>query len=173
MWCGGFKAPPLAAKAGLAVNARGQVLIDPYMRSISHPDVFALGDAATPAYASPIEVRMSAFTASITAAHAADCVASVLSGRTPKPLSFAYVGQGIALGRKDVIGFSTYPYGDAHAPMFTGWIGVRIREFFVNFLGNAASLERRFPFYWIGKGRYTTWSQAAEAPDVLEPDRAA
>lgn len=173
VWCGGFKAPLLAAQAGLAVNKRGQVLIDPYMRSISHPDVFALGDAASPAYTSPIEVRMSGFTASITGAHAADCVANVLSGRTPKPLSFAYVGQGIALGRKDVIGFSTYPYGTAHSPMFTGWVGVRVREFFVNFLGSAAILERRFPFYWLGKGRYKTWSQPVGAPDMLAPDRAA
>jgi len=73
---------------------------------LSHPAVFALGDAAAPAYRSRVPMQMGAFTATVTGAHAADCVYDVLRGRQPRRLSFAYYGQAIALGRKDVIGFN-------------------------------------------------------------------
>jgi selenide, water dikinase len=40
-------APDWLAKAGLAVNEDGFVLVDDALRSLSHPDVFAAGDCAT------------------------------------------------------------------------------------------------------------------------------
>ena len=120
------------------MNQRAQVLIDPFMRSISHPEVFALGDAAHPAYAAPIEVRMGAYTASVMGAHTADSLARILSGKAPRPLSFTYAGQAIALGRKDVVGFSTYPAGTPLGPMLTGPFGAGVRGFFVNLLGSRA-----------------------------------
>ena len=39
---------PDCAESGLSVNERGQILIDPYMRAISHPEIYAIGDAASP-----------------------------------------------------------------------------------------------------------------------------
>src|SRR5262249_34024713 len=98
LWTGGFVAPPLARQAGLAVNERGQILVDPFMRSISHPDVVAMGDAAHPVEEPGVPVRMSAAAAVVMGAHGADCLAAELQGRTPKALSFAYQGQCIALG---------------------------------------------------------------------------
>ena len=56
-----------------SVNERGQIVIDPYMRSISHPDIYALGDAAYPLEAPGVAVRMAAFTAAVMGAHGADC----------------------------------------------------------------------------------------------------
>src|SRR5260370_13258325 len=64
IWTAGFVVQPQARLAGLAVNERDQVLVDPFLRSVSHPEIYAIGDAA-----SPVEepggqhVRMSAFTA--------------------------------------------------------------------------------------------------------------
>jgi hypothetical protein len=46
----------------------------------------------------------------------------------PKPFSFAYYGQGIALGRHDAIGFNTYPAGHPNRPYFTGKLGYEFRE---------------------------------------------
>jgi len=46
-WVTGAAAPPLLRESGLKTDARGFVLVDPSLRSISHPDVFAAGDAAT------------------------------------------------------------------------------------------------------------------------------
>ena len=171
LWCGGFSARPLARDAGLTVNNLGQVLIDPNMRSISHSEVFALGDAAHPAYEAPVQVRMAAFTALTMAAHAADCLANVLNDKPLRPFGFAYVGLGIALGRHDVVGFNTYPYGNAHWPMLTGRFGVWVREFFVDFLANTATIERMMPgaFFWLGKAR----TPASPASTLLAHSRPA
>jgi NADH dehydrogenase FAD-containing subunit len=137
------------------VNERGQVLVDPTMRSVSHPDVFALGDAAFPAYEAAVPIRMAAFSAVAMGAHAADCLANLLNEKPLRPFGFAHVGLGIALGRHDAVGFNTYPYGQPRMPMFTGWLGVTIREFFVNFLASLPTYERLMPgfFFWLGKRR--------------------
>jgi NADH dehydrogenase FAD-containing subunit len=155
LWAGGFVAPPPARDTGLAVNERGQVLIDPFMRSISHPEVYAAGDAASPVAPPGVPVRMAAYTAAILGAHAADCLSDALRGRAPRPLSFAYLGQGIALGRHDAVGFNDYPDDEPKGPVFRGGLAVQIREFFVRLLADAARQERRLPgsFFWPGKRR--------------------
>jgi selenide,water dikinase len=43
----GAAAPPLLRESGLKTDARGFVLVDPSLRSVSHPDVFAAGDTAS------------------------------------------------------------------------------------------------------------------------------
>jgi hypothetical protein len=99
---------------------------------------------------------MSAFTAAILGAHGADCLSAILRGKTPKPLSFAYVGQGIALGRGNAIGFNNYPVDRPHPPYITGRLGYQIREGFVRYLAATPRIERRFPgsFLWFGKQRF-------------------
>lgn len=156
LWTGGFAVPQLAREAEIAVNDLGQLLSDPYLRSISHPDIYAAGDSWFPVEEPGVAPRMSAFMAAITGAYAADALVAYVRGKTPKPLSFATYGQGIALGRKDAIGFSTYPDDKAKAPYFTGKLGVEVREFFVRFLADLPNLEKRMPgmLYWMGKGRY-------------------
>lgn len=156
LWAGGFSVPRIAREAGLAVNERGQILIDPFMRSISHPDIFAVGDAAMPVQEPSVRVRMSAFTATIMGAHGADTLTATLQHKTPRPLSFAYLGQGIALGRHNAIGFNNIPDDKPHAPYFTGRLGYEGRELFVNLLADLARLEKGLPgvTYWLGKGRF-------------------
>ena len=43
----GASALPLLRDSGLKTDARGFVLVDPSLRSVSHPDVFAAGDTAS------------------------------------------------------------------------------------------------------------------------------
>jgi NADH dehydrogenase len=164
LWTGGFSVPRVAREAGLSVNQRGQVLIDPFMRSISHPDIFAVGDAAHPVEDPGVRVRMSAFTAVILGAHGADCVSAVLQDKTPQPLSFAYAGQGIALGRHDAIGFNNYPDDTPKPPYFTRRAGYEAREFFVRLLAALPHYERRWPgiTFWLGKGRYAASKRTAQ-----------
>ena len=45
-WTTGFRVPPLAREAGLAVGDNGRMLVDGTMRSVSHPEVYGIGDAA-------------------------------------------------------------------------------------------------------------------------------
>jgi NADH dehydrogenase FAD-containing subunit len=156
LWTGGFVAPALARQTGLAVNERGQILIDPFMRSVSHPEIFAVGDAAQPVEEPGVKVRMSAYSALIMGAHGADCLSALLQGQTPRPLSFVYMGQGIALGRRNAIGFAKSADDQAHPPYFTGLAGYQIRKLLLPVLTSLPAIERRWPgfFFWTGKGRY-------------------
>ena len=47
LWTTGAVALPWLAQSGLHTDGRGFVLVDPTLRSVSHPEVFALGDCAT------------------------------------------------------------------------------------------------------------------------------
>ena len=163
LWTGGFAVPGLARESGLTVNERGQILIDPFMRSVSHSNIYAAGDCANSVEELGAPLRMSAYTAVITGAHAADCLAAAVRSQQPKPLSFAYTGQGIALGHKHGIGFGKTPDDQPKKPYFTGRAGYEIREFFVRLLMNLPNLERRILgfFYWPGKGRYAAMKRRA------------
>jgi NADH dehydrogenase len=141
----------------LAVNERNQMLVDPFLRSVSHPQIYAIGDAASPVEDPGVtHVRMSAFTASIMGAHGADCLSALLMGSTPKPLSFAYLAQAIALGRHNAIFFPLSPDDRPRPPYITGWVGALTREAAIRFVVAATLAQRRFPglFTWLGKGGY-------------------
>jgi NADH dehydrogenase len=168
IWTAGFVVQPQAREAGLAVNERDQILVDPFLRSVSHPQIYAIGDAASPVEDPGVShVRMSAFTASIMGAHGADCLSAILVGKTPKPLSFAYLAQAIALGQRHAIFFTLSPDDRPRPPYITGWLGALTREAVVNFVVTATLAQRRFPglFTWLGKGRY---EQAQRQKRTLE-----
>jgi len=156
IWAGGFTASPLAEAAGLRVNARRQILVDPYLRSLSHPTIYAVGDSACPVEEPGAPWRMALFTALVSGAQAADNIVAQLKGASPRPLSYAWYGQGIALGLEDAVGFAAYPNDAAWRFVLRRKLAVRVRNFFVWYLGAALELERRFPgfFFWNGKKRY-------------------
>jgi len=169
LWAGGFVASSLAKESGLAVNERGQLLIDFYMRSISSPWIYAAGDCAQPLKSSGLQIRMAAYTATITGAHAADCLYNAIHGIQQRPLNFAYLGQGIALGRHDAVDFNNFPDDKSKWPMLTGEVAVYGREFFVNLLGNFPNIERHFP----GLHFWPVWNypKPAEHPRVHKEKR--
>jgi hypothetical protein len=162
IWTGGFVAPTLAGEAGIAVNERNQVIVDPFMRSLSHPEIYAIGDAASPREDPGVRVRMAAVTAIILAAHGADCLSRVLRGKVPMPLSFVYAGQGIALGPHDFIGFSLDPNDKPVPPYFTGRLGSFIRKLGLRCFAASASIDYRFHVvFWLGKRRYAAQQRRA------------
>src|SRR2546426_2161388 len=157
IWTAGFVVPPQARDAGLAVNERDQILVDPFLRSVSHQEIYAIGDAASPVEDPGVaHVRMSSYTASIMGAHGADCLSAILFGKMPKPLSFGYLAQAIALGRHHAIFFPLSPDDRPRPPYITGWLGSLVRAAAVNFVVTATLVQHRFPaaFAWLGKGRY-------------------
>src|SRR5260370_2112760 len=170
IWTGGFVAPPLAKQAGLAVNERNQIVVDPFLRSISHPEIYAIGDAASPREDPGVRARISPVTAQIMGPHRADSLSAVLHGKAPRPFSFAYLGQGIALGRHNAIGFNNYPDDKPIPPYFTGWLGYQIREAFVRYLAAAPRFERRWPglFVWPGKRRYEAAQRQQQAQAKID-----
>jgi NADH dehydrogenase len=156
IWAGGFVASPLAREAGIRVNGRSQVLVDPYLRSLSHPEIFAAGDMAAPVEEPGAPMRMALFTALVSGGQAADNIVATIQGKGLWPLSFAWYGQGIAIGPKDAVGFSTYPVDRPIGPILRRAMAVKVRRFFVWFLKAALELERRFPgvLLWNGRKRF-------------------
>lgn len=101
VWAGGFAVPSLARDAGMEVNAQGRVLVDATMRSRSHPDVYAIGDAAAASGAWGKALAYGCRSGGFTGPYAADAIADRLAGRTPRPFRFRYFHECVSLGRKD------------------------------------------------------------------------
>jgi len=156
IWVGGFAVSDLARCAGILVNERGQILVDRALSSLSHPDIYAAGDAAMPADDPGTPIRMSLYAAGPMGAHAADALAAQLRGRQPSPFGLSYVAQGLSLGRRDgVVQFLDGASDTATRFMITGRIANWFREFFVGFLLLTIRLQRTVPwvFYWPGMNK--------------------
>src|SRR5262249_42544006 len=143
---------------------------DPLMRSVLHLTIYAVGKTADPQEEPAIPVRMSAFAPSITGAHGADCLSNVLRGNAPKPLSFAYLGQGIALGRHNAVGCNKYPDDRPHRPYLIGRVDYWIRDWLVRFLATAPRREcRPGSFIWPGKSRCAAAQRRQRTQGRKEP----
>jgi NADH dehydrogenase len=163
VWSGGLRSPPVASTAGLATDTKGRIWVDPNLRSISHPHIIAVGDAAHPVAPTGAPYRLSAFAAITTGAYAADVIRAHRAKRQVEPFSFSTFGQGIAIGRGGV-GFPSYPDDKQRWFILTGQTARRVRNFFVWFISYALKLERGMPgfLFWPGRRR-VSWHQANEA----------
>jgi NADH dehydrogenase FAD-containing subunit len=103
VWTTGFDVSPLAREAGLAVDAHGRMVVDATLRSVSHPEVYAVGDAAAARRPDGQELRMACATGIPAAYCAARSILARRAGATPKPLGFRYLNQCISLGRRDAL----------------------------------------------------------------------
>ncbi|MGH3833560.1 MAG: NAD(P)/FAD-dependent oxidoreductase [Pseudonocardiaceae bacterium] len=101
LWTTGFRVPSLARDAGLSVDGHARVLVDDTLRSLSHPNVYAVGDAAVVRGPDGRELRMACATAIPAGRRAADAIVSRLAGRGAAPLRFRYLVQCLSLGRRD------------------------------------------------------------------------
>ncbi|MFC8126233.1 NAD(P)/FAD-dependent oxidoreductase [Streptomyces sp. NPDC057302] len=101
VWTAGFRVPELARVAGFATDERGRMLVDATLRSVSHPEVYAIGDAAAGVSADGTPSRMSCQAALPMGRGVADVVAARLAGREPGPVRIGYAFTNISLGRHD------------------------------------------------------------------------
>jgi NADH dehydrogenase FAD-containing subunit len=124
----GFVAPALAREAGLAVNTIGQIVIDGYMRSVSHPNVYAAGDSAAFEDDAQMPLRMACATAMPMAAHAADNIAAWLHDRVQQPFQFGYALRCISLGRHDALVQFVDPLDQPVDRIITGKAGGAFKE---------------------------------------------
>jgi NADH:ubiquinone reductase (H+-translocating) len=163
VWSGGLRSAPVASRAGLATDPQGRIWADPNLRSVSHPHIIAVGDAAHPVAPTGAPYRLSAFVAIASGAYAADVILAQRAKRQLEPFSFSTFGQGIAIGRGGV-GFASYPDDKQSLFILTGRTARTVRNFFVWFISYALKLERRMPgfFFWPGRRR-VSWQQANEA----------
>ncbi|WP_330174322.1 FAD-dependent oxidoreductase [Streptomyces sp. NBC_01498] len=91
----------VARAAGIALDARGRVEVDAALRSVSHPEVYAVGDSAAGHTATAGPLRMGCAAALPSGSQAAGAIVADLRGEEPKPLNFSYSIQCLSLGRRD------------------------------------------------------------------------
>jgi NADH dehydrogenase len=168
VWSGGLRSPAIARQAGLSTDPQGRIWVDPGLRSISHPHVLAVGDAAHPMAPTGADYRMSAYAALVSGAYAADAILDERAGRTSPPFSYSAYGQGVAIGRVGV-GFATFPDDRKAFFLITGRNGIRVRNFFVRLLVMLIKMERSYPglFFTLGRGR-VSWQRAKEAMQAAQ-----
>ena len=127
VWAAGFAVPPLAAAAGLAVDRRGRVIVDAQLRSRSHPQVFAVGDAAS-AKAGDRPTRMSCQIGLPMGNYVAGAISADLRGKRSRPFRMRYVWQNISLGRGDGVTQFTRFDDTPRRVVLTGAPSARFKE---------------------------------------------
>ncbi|MFG3711047.1 NAD(P)/FAD-dependent oxidoreductase [Micromonospora sp. NPDC047730] len=128
VWTTGFVVHPIAKATALEVTGTGQIVVDGTMRSVSHPDVYAVGDAAHAIGPGNKPLRMSCASGVPTAWQAADAIAARLTGGKLPDTSLRYFNQCISLGRKD--GLIQYVTADDRAvqAVLTGRLAAVYKE---------------------------------------------
>ncbi|WP_018333803.1 NAD(P)/FAD-dependent oxidoreductase [Actinomycetospora chiangmaiensis] len=124
----GFAVPDLARRAGLAVDDTGRVRVGPDLRSTSHPDVLAIGDAAAATRPDGQPLRMACATGMPQAQQAARTVAAVLAGTTPEPLHFRYALRCVSLGRRDGLVQFVHADDSPRETVLTGRLAAAVKE---------------------------------------------
>lgn len=147
LYTAGFAVSPLAREAGLTVNAQGQILVDPMLRSVSHPAIYAIGDAATFAPETGLNLRMACATAMPMAVHAAKNLAHRIAGKPEQPFRFGYVIRCISLGRQNGLVQFVDALDRPRAWVLTGRLGAWVKERILQYTVLSLRLERRLSFY--------------------------
>jgi NADH:ubiquinone reductase (H+-translocating) len=127
LWTTGFVAPTLASEAGLTVDTKGRVVVDSTLASVSHPSVYAIGDAAAIRQAWG-EIHGTCQSGIPTGAHAADAIARRIRGKKPKPFRFGYLHQPVSIGRQDAVIQFTRPDDSPTRWYITGRAAVAYKQ---------------------------------------------
>jgi NADH dehydrogenase FAD-containing subunit len=149
VWAAGFRVPALARAAGLAVDGRDRMLVDDTLRSLSHPDVYGIGDVAAAPTPGGAETRMSCQTSMPMGRYVADAIAVRLRGTVPKPIRIRYVWQNISLGRYDGVTQFTRPDDSPTGAVLTGRTSAAFKELVTR--GTVLALRHAGPA--LGHGR--------------------
>ncbi|MEV7010389.1 FAD-dependent oxidoreductase [Streptosporangium sp. NPDC051022] len=128
VWTTGFAVHPIAQATALEVTGTGQIVVDGTMRSVSHPDVYAVGDAAMVMGPGDRPLRMSCASGTPVAWQAADAIAARLTGGKLPNTLIRYFNQCISLGRKE--GLIQYVTADDRAvrAVLTGRLAAVYKE---------------------------------------------
>ncbi|MEV0080206.1 FAD-dependent oxidoreductase [Nocardia neocaledoniensis] len=127
LWTSGVRVSPLAAAAGITTDARGLIVVDATLKSVSHPTIRAIGDAA--AVRQPWGTIHGTCQSGLpTAAYTADAIAAELRGRRVRPFRFGYFHQPVSLGRRDAVIQFTHADDTPRRVHLTGWAARTYKE---------------------------------------------
>lgn len=141
VWTAGFTVPDLARRAGLAVDDLGRIRTDATLRCLSHPDIYAAGDAAVMAGPGDRELRMACATAIPAGGYVATAIIARARGHEPEPMKFRYYLQCISLGRRDAVIQFLHPDDTPGARVLTGRTGALVKELIVRGAGMSVGLR--------------------------------
>ncbi|WP_369145174.1 NAD(P)/FAD-dependent oxidoreductase [Streptomyces sp. R44] len=127
VWTAGFAVHPIARATSLELTD-GRIVVDGTMRSVSHPDVYAVGDAAMAVGPGDKPLRMSCASGVPMAWQAADAIAARLTGAKVPHVSISYSQQCVSLGRRE--GLIQFVTADDQAveKAMTGRMAARYKE---------------------------------------------
>ncbi|MEV5443755.1 FAD-dependent oxidoreductase [Streptomyces sp. NPDC052644] len=128
VWTTGFAVHPIAQATTLELADRGRIVVDATMRSVSHPDVYAVGDAATATGPGGRPLRMSCASGVPMAWQAADAIAARLTGTKVPRVSIRYFQQCVSLGRGEGLIQFTSADDQAKDRVLTGRAAARYKE---------------------------------------------
>lgn len=128
-WAGGFRANPLVASSGLAVDELGRAYVDQTFRTVDHPDVWVVGDAARVAGRDGEPLKMGCRTGAFMALSAPQMIVRQLGGGEARPFSGRYFAECISLGRHDALLQWLTPEGEPTERIMTGRSAMAMKEF--------------------------------------------
>ncbi|GAA3057394.1 FAD-dependent oxidoreductase [Streptomyces roseofulvus] len=160
VWTTGFAVHPLAEGTGLELAADGRIVVDATMRSVSHPDVYAIGDAATAVGPGGKPLRMSCASGVPMAWQAADALAARLTGARVPEISIRYAQQCVSLGRGEALIQFVTADDRAKEKALTGRLAARYKEL----ICKGAAWGVAHPTLGLPTRRRRVVRQAAAAP---------
>ncbi|MFE7215312.1 NAD(P)/FAD-dependent oxidoreductase [Streptomyces sp. NPDC001698] len=162
LWTSGTRMSPLTAAGGLAVDERGRIITDTALRSVSHPEVYAIGDAA--AIRQGYGVMHGTCQGGMpTGVHAALSIDRALRGKQPTPFRFGYYHTPVSLGRGDAVVQFTRPDDSPRRICLTGRMAVRYKETVTASPWPTYGRMKKMPAsgaFWPRGGRFTRIREA-------------
>lgn len=165
VWTAGFAVNPFAAAGGLEVTENGRIVVDRTMRSVSHPSVYAVGDAAYAIGDNGRPLPMSCASAGYTGMQATAAIVGRLTGRKVANTKLVYTYNHISLGRRDGILQMVDDEGQAKPKYMGGRKPARIKAGILKMSLWAAS----HPTFGMPKRKH----RLAAAPDATAENTAA
>lgn len=158
LWTSGVRVSPLPAAAGLDVDGHGRIVTDAALRSVSHPEVYAVGDAAAIRQRYGI-MHGTCGSGMPTGVHVAASLARELDGKQPKAFRFGYLHVPVSLGRHDAVVQFVHPDESPRRFHLTGRRAVWYKETVSASAWPSFARLRKNPglgsFAWRRGGRYT------------------
>ncbi len=127
VWTAGFAVNPIAAAGGLEVTGNGRIVVDRTMRSVSHPNVYAIGDSVHALGDNGRPLPMSCGSAGYTGRQAIEAIVGRLTGRKIANVKLVYLYNAISLGRRDGLWLSVDDEGQAKPKYMGGRKAARIK----------------------------------------------
>jgi len=154
LWAGGFCVPEVLRQSGLAVNARGQALVDSYLRALGHENIHVIGDAGA-LVDPPSAMIMGCKTALPMGTHVAESLARLSRGQSPEPFDYLDAIFCISLGRRNGLVQPLRKDGSPTSWVLTGRVAAGIKELICcSVLGVLRAERRGLPlFAWRKTGR--------------------